>query len=269
MVVFNMNEIVGVKFINLNRIYYFLTNNINVKKNDKVIVETEKGIQIGLVSTDKMNIDEEKLIMPEKKILRIATKDDIEQEKKNAEKSNRALDDAKRIAKELKLDMKFISSSFTFDHKQLIFNFLADERIDFRELAKKLAAIYKTRIELRQIGVRDKAKEVGGIGPCGRFLCCSSFLNDFNSVSINMAKNQYIALSPTKINGVCGRLLCCLGYEDQQYREMKKDYPPIGTVIKNGDHSGKVVSHNLFKQTYTIEKQGKVLEEISINESDK
>lgn len=264
-----MYEVVGIKFINSNRIYYFSTNKLVLKNKDNVIVETEKGLQFGTVVNEPIEMEEEKLILPLKDVIRVATNEDLKQEKNNVEKSRKALKDAKRISDELGLDMKFIDASFTFDRKQLILNFLADERIDFREMAKKLASIYKTRIELRQVGVRDKAKEVGGIGPCGRFLCCSTFLNDFNSVSINMAKNQYIALNPNKINGICGRLLCCLNYEDEQYKEMKKNYPPIGTMIKTKETEGKVVSHNLLKGTYTIEKQGKILEEIQIDESSK
>ena len=264
-----MYEVVGVKFINSNRVYYFSTNKIEIKNKDKVIVETEKGMQFGIVVNGPVELPEDKLVFPLKNVLRVANKEDLKQEKNNEEKSLKALKDAKAIAEKLGLSMNFIDAAFTFDRKQLIFNFLADERIDFRELAKKLAAIYKTRIELRQVGVRDKAKEIGGIGPCGRFLCCSTLLNDFNSVSINMAKNQYIALNPTKINGICGRLLCCLNYEDEQYKEMKKDYPPIGTIIKSGNESGKVVSHNLLKGTYTIEKTGKILEELKLDESSK
>ena len=166
-----MYEVVGIRFINSNRVYYFSTNNLKLKNKDKVIVETEKGIQFGFVANDPMELPEDKLILPLKNVLRIATKEDLKQQKANEEKSQKALQDAKKIAVKLGLDMNFIDASFTFDKKQLIFNFLADDRIDFRELAKKLAAIYKTRIELRQIGVRDKAKEIGGIGPCGRFLC--------------------------------------------------------------------------------------------------
>ena len=160
--------------------------------------------------------------------------------------------------------MRIIDANYTFDRKQLLFNFLADSRIDFRELAKKLAQIYKTRIELRQIGVRDKAKEIGGIGPCGRFLCCSTFLTDFNSVSINMAKNQMLALNPTKINGLCGRLLCCLNYEDEVYTEMKKAMPNIGQTFKDNEVEGKVVSLNLLKRTATIETKNKSLVEVEI-----
>ena len=161
--------------------------------------------------------------------------------------------------------MRFISANLTLEKTQLTLNFIADERVDFRELAKKLANIYKTRIELRQIGVRDKAKEIGGLGPCGMFLCCNTFLNDFNSVSINMAKNQYLSLNPTKINGICGRLLCCLKYEDETYSELKKDYPPVGTIVRKNGIEGKVISHNLFKKTYTLEKKDKTLEEVELD----
>ncbi len=264
-----MHEVVPIKFINSNRLYFFDPTDLDVKKGDEVIVETEKGMQYGLVKEGKKEVSDSELVLPLKKIIRIANEKDIKQNEKNVKDSDNALKKAIEIAKEIDLDMNFISADFTFDRKELIIKFLADERIDFRELAKKLAAIYKTRIELRQIGIRDKAKEIGGIGPCGRFLCCSTFLNDFNSVSINMAKNQYIALNPTKINGVCGRLLCCFNYEDEQYIEMKKDFPAIGSYVKYNGKKGKVISHNLFNRTYTIENENKTLEEISLDESSK
>ena len=162
--------------------------------------------------------------------------------------------------------MNILSANFTLDRNQLAFNFIADDRVDFRELAKRLAGIYKTRIELRQIGVRDKAKEIGGLGPCGRFLCCNLFLNDFETVSINMAKNQYISLKPDKINGVCGRLLCCLNYEDDQYTELKRKFPSIGTIVKHKNVSGKVISHNLFKRTFDIESVDKTIVTIDLDE---
>lgn len=263
-----MYEVVGIKFESANRLYYFETNLLDLKKGDKVVVETEKGIQFGTVSTEKKEIEEKDVSTPLKKVIRLATNDDIKQNDKNIEISKKALDDAKIISKKLELNMNFIGAYFTLDRNQLIYNFVADDRVDFRELAKKLASIYKTRIELRQIGVRDKAKEIGGLGPCGRFLCCNSFLTDFNSVSINMAKNQYIALNPTKINGICGRLLCCLNYEDEQYTEMKKDFPGIGVRLKKGNVSGKVVSHNLFKKTYTLECPDKTLVEFSLEDNE-
>lgn len=265
-----MNEVVGVIFVNSNRVYYFSTNKLELKEKDEVIVETEKGLQFGTVINGPVKMSDDKLVFPLKNVMRVATKEDSKQQKANVEKGEKALKDARSIANKLNLDMNIIDATFTFDRKQLIFNFLADERIDFRELAKKLASIYKTRIELRQIGVRDKSKEIGGIGPCGRFLCCNTFLNDFNSVSINMAKNQYLSLNPTKINGLCGRLLCCLKYEDDYYSEMKKNFPSIGTKIKIDDVEGKVISHNLFKDTYTLEKKDKTTVEIENNyESDK
>ncbi len=265
-----MHEVVGVIFSNSNRIYYFSPNDLPLPINTNVVVETERGVQIGLIMTEKLMFSDEKIVLPLKKILRIATEEDLKKYEENEKLSIEALNNGKNIAKKLNLDMNFISCSFTLDRNQLIFNFVADERVDFRELAKKLASIYKTRIELRQVGVRDKAKEIGGIGPCGRFLCCNTFLNDFNSVSINMAKNQYLSLNPTKINGLCGRLLCCLKYEDDYYSEMKKNFPSIGTKIKIDDVEGKVISHNLFKNTYTLEKKDKTTVEIENNyESDK
>jgi len=263
-----MYEVVGIKFDSSNRVYYFESNALDVKKDDYVVVETEKGLQIGMVISEKKIVEDKDISLPLKKIVRIATKEDIDKYEDNKQLAEKALDDAKKNAQKLGLSMNFISASFTLDKNQLLYNFVADERVDFRNLAKKLAGIYKTRIELRQIGVRDKAKEIGGIGPCGRFLCCNVFLTEFDSVSINMAKNQYIALNPTKINGICGRLLCCLNYEDGQYTEMKKDFPEIGVFVKIKNESGKVVSHNIFKRTYTIETKDKLLIEVSLEENE-
>ena len=160
--------------------------------------------------------------------------------------------------------MKILDANYTFDRRQLLFNFTADERVDFRELAKKLAQIYKTRIELRQIGIRDKAREVGGLGPCGRFLCCNTFLTDLNSVTINMAKNQMLALNPTKINGVCGRLLCCLGYEDETYTELKKGLPSIGSKFENNDIKGRVDSVDIFRRIIKVETDDNQLVEVQL-----
>ena len=171
------------------------------------------------------------------------------------------MEDCEKIKDELGLDMKILSASFTFDRKQLLFNFLADDRVDFRELAKRLASIYKTRIELRQIGVRDKAKEIGGYGQCGRKLCCHGFLDNLNGVSINMAKNQNLALNPEKINGVCGRLMCCLAYENESYFEYKKDLPRVGEIIKTKEGTGKVIYVDLFAKKYKIEtEEGQIID---------
>ena len=257
-----MNEVVGINFENSSRIYYFSRNGLDIKKGDKLVLETERGMQLCTAVTDIVELPDSKIVTPLRPVYRIATKEDIKKAEENKKTSAVAIEKARKISKDLNLDMKFVDCSFTLDRNQLVFNFLADDRVDFRELAKKLASIYKTRIELRQVGVRDKAKEIGGIGPCGRILCCNTFLNDFNSVSINMAKNQSISLNPTKINGICGRLLCCLKYEDDTYTELKKDYPPLGTRLKVGDVEGKVVSHNVLNKKITLEKADKTQVEV-------
>ena len=265
-----MHEVIGIEFESGNRMYYFSKNNLDIKKGDKLVVETERGLQFCTAVTDTVEIPDSKVVTPLRPILRIATKDDNKKAEENRKICKEAIEKARKISNDLNLDMKFIDCSYTLDRNQLVFNFLADERVDFRELAKKLAAQYKTRIELRQVGVRDKAKEIGGVGPCGRILCCATFLNDFNSVSINMAKNQNISLNPTKINGICGRLLCCLKYEDDTYTELKKDYPSIGTRLKVGDVEGKVVGHNVLNKRIIIEKSDKTQVEVEyINESTK
>lgn len=176
-----------------------------------------------------------------------------------------ALEYAKSLSKKLKLNMNFLDSYYTFDKKQLFLSYVAENRIDFRELAKLLAQKYKTRIELRQIGVRDKAKKVGGIGPCGLSLCCTTFLNDFNSVSINMAKNQFLSLNPTKINGLCGRLLCCLNYENEVYTELKKDMPEVGQLVELPEGLGKIVSIDIFKRSYKAEIKDQGIVEVKVN----
>ena len=260
-----MHEVIGIVFESGNRMYYFSKNNLDIKKGDKLVVETERGLQFCTAVTDVVEIPDSKVVTPLRPIIRIATKEDRRKAEDNKKISLEALEKARKISNDLNLDMKFIDCSFTLDRNQLVFNFLADERVDFRELAKKLAAQYKTRIELRQVGIRDKAKEIGGIGPCGRILCCATFLNDFNSVSINMAKNQNISLNPTKINGICGRLLCCLKYEDDTYTELKKDYPSIGTRLKIGDVEGKVVSQNVINKKITLEKNDKTQVEVEYN----
>ena len=245
-------KVIGVSFINNNRVYYFLPNDLKLKLNDFVIVETERGLQYAKVSEEEKEIENNKLFLPLKKIIRKASKKDIEINKKNILDSRNALKYSQELTKKLDLNMKIFDALFSFDRKKLIFKFIADERVDFRELAKLLASKYKTRIELRQMGVRDKAKELGGIGPCGRKLCCSCFLNNFDSVSINMAKNQGIALNPSKINGVCGRLLCCLSYENSLYSEYKNELPKVGEIIKTSEYSGKVISVDVLSKKYKI-----------------
>ncbi len=263
-----MIKVTAIAFEDSNRIYYFNRNNIELEEKNIVVVETERGLQLGTVKKVDLEIDKDDITLPLKNVLRVAKKEDISTKEKCKVTEKEALKKAMNIASELNLEMKFVSANYTLDKKQLTFNFIADDRVDFRELAKKLASIYKTRIELRQIGVRDKAKEVGGLGPCGRFLCCNTFLNDFNTVSINMAKNQNLSLNPTKINGLCGRLLCCLNYEDETYSELKKNFPPVGSKYSKNNVEGKVVLQNVLKGTFVIEKSDKTLLEIE-NESNK
>ncbi len=245
-----MIKIVGISFKEHGKMYYFDSNNIFVKKKDYVIVETERGLQFGIAVTNIFETVEKDVYMPMKKVIRIATDKDIEINKNNSKDYSTIIKKCNELILKHKLEMKLTDVSYTFDKKQLFFYFLADDRVDFRGLAKDLAQIYKTRIELRQIGVRDQAKEIGGIGPCGRMLCCTKFLSNFDTVTINMAKNQNLALTPNKINGVCGRLLCCLTYEDKNYFEYKKGLPEIGQFIKTEKGKGKVISIDVFKRSF-------------------
>lgn len=262
-----MIKVIGINFQNANRTYYFAPGNTNVKKNDYVIVETERGLQYGQAVTDVLDMSKENVFLPLKDVIRVATKEDYKINKKNEIDSKKALEYAKELVNSENLDMKIFEASYTFDRKKLIFKFIADERVDFRRLAKLLAAKYKTRIELRQIGVRDKAKEIGGLGPCGRPLCCSTFLSTFDSVSINMAKNQGIALSPTKINGACGRLLCCLGYEDDTYTYYKKDFPKVGQYVEKDGKKGRVSELNVLKGTYKLKLSDTEEIEVAVSEN--
>ena len=265
-----MQRVVGVAFNKKGRIYNFNVNNNDLNIEDTVIVETEKGLQYGFVMTNIKEVNENDFNIPLKNVIRLSTKRDDQTYFKNNQDAGKALNKAREIVEELELDMHILDASYTFDRKQLLFNFTADDRVDFRELAKRLAAIYKTRIELRQIGVRDKAKEVGGLGPCGRMLCCNSFLADLNSVTINMAKNQMLALNPTKINGSCGRLLCCLAYEDVVYSRLRDNLPDIGENYSDKNVSGKVVNIDILGQKiYVEDKQGNTTEVIINNGNNK
>lgn len=242
--------IYGVNFKDNGKVYNFKSK-IKCPINVTVITETEKGEQLGKVVSyikEHTNKNYDEL----RDIIRISTKKDYEEHLKNLKDANLALKECRKIARELKLEMNVINATYTFDRKQLIFNFLADERIDFRELAKRLASIYRTRIELRQIGARDKAREIGGIGQCGEKICCAKFLNHIESVSMNMAKNQGIALNPSKINGVCGRLLCCLTYEDNEYTMCNKGMPEIGEFIETEKGKGQVISKDILKRKIKV-----------------
>ena len=243
--------IVGVKLGNNSKVYYFDADGVNVHENSTVIVETEKGLQYGVVVRliPEENIDKK---MEYKKVVRLTTKDDYKRYLNNIKDANRAIAKCNELILEYDLNMKIIDANYTFDREQLIFRFVADDRVDFRQLAKDLGSIFKTRIELRQVGIRDKAKDVGGIGPCGRKLCCNNFLTEFDSVSINMAKNQNLALNPSKINGVCGRLLCCLTYENDNYNEYKKGLPDVGNKVKVDGQDGKVISLDIFNRSYKV-----------------
>lgn len=262
-------NIYGVKFSENGKVYYFNASNLKIYKNVNVIVETEKGLQYGKVVEKIDDIKVKEMNESIKNIVRLTTKEDYKQYLRILKEADQALKMAQSIAKELGLDMRFLSSYFTFDKKQLLLNFTADERIDFRELTKKLASIYRTRIELHQVGARDKAKETGGIGQCGRTLCCSTFLNTLESVSMNMAKNQNLALNPSKINGCCGRLLCCLGYEDKNYIEAQKGLPHIGATAKYDNIQGKVVSVDILNRRIKVDTGNEIVEINLNNESDK
>ena len=241
--------VVGIKLDENGKVYYFKSTGFNLSVGDNVIVDTEKGSQYGTVSI--LNIEENEN-MEYKEVLRIANKNDYKKHMSNIRDAKSAVNKCNDLIQEYNLDMKIIDAFYTFDREQLVFRFVADNRVDFRQLAKELGSIYKTRIELRQVGIRDKAKEIGGFGPCGRKLCCSNFLTEFDSVSINMAKNQNLALNPTKINGVCGRLLCCLKYENDNYTEYKKGLPTVGKKIKIEQGEGKVLSVDIFNRTYRV-----------------
>lgn len=251
-----MVEVVGISVGENGQVFYFSPNNLELKHNITVIVETKRGLQFGKVVKGPFEIEQEKINDEIKKVIRIATKQDYISHKKNIKDAEHALIKCRELVANEKLKMQIIDCNFNFDRSQLMFRFLAETRIDFRNLAKSLASIYKTRIELRQVGVRDKAKEIGGLGPCGRCLCCSKFLKDFDSVSINMAKNQNISLNQSKINGSCGRLLCCLKYEDEIYKKCKECLPKMGSIIETPNGTGKVISIDILKHTYKVEIPG-------------
>lgn len=263
-----MVDVVVVKVKSTRNLYFLSPNLLKLSKGDIVVIETENGLQLGEVCKENYKEKEINLVLPLNKVIRIATKGDLLKDKENCSSTDKALNDASKVSKELGLNMNFVECYYNLDKSQLIFSFLADSRVDFRELAKRLAQKYKTRIELRQIGVRDKAKKIGGLGPCGLFLCCNSFLTDFNSVSINMAKNQFLALSPSKINGVCGRLLCCLDYENDLYTELKRGFPKIGMIADTPMGMGKVVDIDIFKQTYSVDLKEKGIVEFSKEDKD-
>lgn len=236
-----MTKVVGVRFKDTGKMYYFDPNDLQVEKGQTVIVETARGVEAGVASTSNIEVEDEEVVSPLKPIKRIATKKDMEQIEKNKAAQKEAYNVCQKKIEEHKLEMNLTEVEYTFDGSKIIFYFTAEGRVDFRELVKDLASTFHSRIELRQIGVRDEAKMIGGLGVCGRPFCCSTFLNDFHSVSIKMVKDQGLSLSPTKISGTCGRLMCCLKYEQNSYEYLHKITPKIGTVVDCREGRGVVV----------------------------
>lgn len=246
-------KVIGVRFRTAGKIYYFAPLEFEIKRNDHVIVETARGIEFGTVVLPPKEVEDAKVVQPLKPVLRLATEKDIEQEASNRKKEKEAFRICLEKIKKHELDMKLIDAEYTFDNNKVLFYFTADGRIDFRELVKDLAAVFKTRIELRQIGVRDETKIVGGIGICGRPLCCHTYLSEFAPVSIKMAKEQNLSLNPTKISGVCGRLMCCLNHEEETYEELNRKLPNVGDFVTTSDGlKGEVQSVNVLRQLVKV-----------------
>ena len=263
-----MKNIIGVRFKKPGKVYFFDPGNLQLKKQDKVIVETSQGQELGEVVVSNRAIPEENIVAPLKKIIRIASPKDLKHDLENKEKEKEAFQICEEKIKKYQLDMHLTEAEYKFDNSKILFYFTADGRIDFRELVKDLAAIFKTRIELRQIGVRDEVRKIGGNGVCGRELCCCSFLGNFETVSIKMAKEQNVSLNPTKISGNCGRLMCCLNYEQSTYEDIRKRMPKVGSIVKTSEGTGEVFSNNIVKESIKVKlKKGEeeVLEEFKID----
>ena len=248
-----MTKVIGVRFRTAGKVYFFDPLQLEIKRGDHVIVETARGIEFGTVVAGVHEVEDDKVIQPLKPVMRIAGERDIEQEAANKEKEKEAFKICKEKILKHGLEMKLIDAEYTFDNNKVLFYFTADGRIDFRELVKDLASVFKTRIELRQIGVRDETKIRGGIGICGRPLCCHSYLSDFVPVSIKMAKEQNLSLNPTKISGVCGRLMCCLKNEEDTYEELNRKLPGVGDYVQTADGlHGEVQSVNVLRQLVKV-----------------
>ncbi|MFO7952835.1 MAG: stage 0 sporulation family protein [Bacillota bacterium] len=247
-----MSRVVGIRFKQAGKTYYFEPGSNKLETGEQVIVETSRGKEMGEVVIEEREILEEELVLPLKKVLRKATEPDFTRVTENIDKESAAFIKCQQKIKEHGLEMKLVQVEYTFDRSKVIFYFTSDERVDFRELVKDLASIFKTRIELRQIGVRDEAKLKGGIGPCGRPFCCSTFLEEFEPVSIRMAKGQNLSLNPTKISGVCGRLMCCLRYEASAYQEAQDQLPNPGDAVFTPDGEGEVEEVNKNKKTVLV-----------------
>ena len=249
------NRVVGIRFKAVGKKYYFDPAGFDVLLNDKVVVETVRGIELGEVIEKVKEIEDSEIISTLKKVLRKATQDDIKRHKKNQNDIQPALKNVSKHIKNNKLEMKLLGCEYTLDRTKLIIYFNAEGRVDFRELVKDLANEFKVRIELRQVGTRDGAKFLGGIGPCGYLLCCNTFLGDFDTVSIKMAKNQNLSLNPVNISGLCGKLLCCIRYEDETYKEHRKELPKIHSFVKTNEGRGKVIAVNIIDKSVRVQTQ--------------
>ncbi len=248
-----MTKVIGVRFRTAGKIYFFAPGNLEIQPGDKVIVETARGVEFGTVVTGPREVEDDKITQPLKAVIRLATNEDKKKEQKNKEKEKEAFEICLEKIRKHKLEMKLIDAEYTFDNNKVLFYFTADGRIDFRELVKDLASVFRTRIELRQIGVRDETKIRGGIGICGRPLCCNTYLTEFAPVSIKMAKEQNLSLNPTKISGVCGRLMCCLTNEEETYEELNSRLPSIGDSVTTPEKlSGDVQSVNVLRQQVKV-----------------
>ena len=266
-----MTKVIGVRFRKAGKIYYVSPGDADIKAGQHVIVETARGVEYGYVVQGTHEVDDKKVVQPLKPVIRMATEADEEVERKNKEKEKEAFKICLEKIKKHELEMKLIDTEYTFDNNKVLFYFTADGRIDFRDLVKDLASVFKTRIELRQIGVRDETKIVGGIGICGRPLCCASYLSEFIPVSIKMAKEQNLSLNPTKISGVCGRLMCCLKYEEETYEELNGRLPNIGDYVTTDDGlKGEVHSVSILRQlvkvVVTVNGDEKEIREYKVNQ---
>ena len=266
-----MKTVIGVRFRSAGKVYYFDPDDQEYKQGDNVIVETARGIEYGEVVIPNKQVEDEDVVKPLKKVIRRVTKEDEEIARLNKEKEVEAFTICKEKIAKHKLDMKLVDVEYTFDNNKILFYFTSDNRVDFRELVKDLAAVFKTRIELRQIGVRDETKLCGGIGICGRGLCCNTFLSEFQPVSIKMAKEQSLSLNPTKISGICGRLMCCLKYEEESYQEIKRRLPNVGDIVMTPEGKGKILSIQLLREKVRVavekEESGKSNREVFIFKS--
>ncbi|WP_461810322.1 PSP1 domain-containing protein [Faecalimonas sp.] len=266
-----MTKVIGVRFRTAGKIYFFSPAKLNIQKGDKVIVETSRGVEFGSVVTNPKEVEDDEIMQPLKSVIRVATEEDKRIEIRNKEKEKEAFEICLEKIRKHGLEMKLIDAEYTFDNNKVLFYFTADGRIDFRELVKDLAAVFRTRIELRQIGVRDETKIRGGIGICGRPLCCHTYLSEFAPVSIKMAKEQNLSLNPTKISGVCGRLMCCLTNEEETYEYLNSRLPAIGDTVTTvdglrGEVQNLSVLRQLVKVIVTLENDEKEIREYKVSE---